>query len=62
MEFGNKTPSLSEFVKVLPKILDKRSAERENITNHSRLVFHDPNNKDVNDALELASWKLNEGC
>ena len=27
IEFGNKTPSLEELVLVLPKILDKRSAE-----------------------------------
>ena len=61
VEFGNRVPSLSEFVKILPKILDKRSAEREHIYNHRRLVFHDPNNREVDDALELASWNLNEG-
>ena len=54
-------PSLTELVKVLPKILDRRSAERENTSTHRRLVFHDPENEDVDKALESASWKLNEG-
>ena len=61
VEFGNRVPSLSELIKVLPKILDKRSAERENISNNRRLVFRYPENVEVDKALELASWKLNEG-
>ena len=61
VEFGNRVPSLTELVKVLPKILDRRSAERENTSTHRRLVLHDPENEDVDKALESASWKLNEG-
>ena len=55
VEFGNRVPSLTELVKVLPKILDRRSAERENTSTHRRLVFHDPENEDVDKALESAS-------
>jgi hypothetical protein len=61
VDLGNRTPSLSELIKVLSKILDKRSAERETTSTHRRLVFHDPENAEVDKALETASWELNEG-
>ena len=54
-------PTLTELVRILPKILDRRLSEREDISNHRRLLFHDPENKHVDKALELASWELNQG-
>ena len=61
VEFGSRMPTLTELVRILPKILDRRLSEREDISNHRRLLFHDPENKHVDKALELASWELNEG-
>ena len=59
VEFGHKTPSLSELVKVLPYILDRKSVERDN--SGRRLVFRFPDNKEIDRALEEASWFLNDG-
>ena len=50
-EFGNRTPTLSELVKVLPAILDQRSVERD--TASRRLVFRYPENKHIDLALEV---------
>ena len=61
VEFGTRIPSLSELVTVLPKVLDKRSNERENNSTNRRLIFRFPEDKLVDKALEDASWKLNEG-
>ena len=61
VEFGSRMPTLTELVRILPKILDRRLSEREDVSNHRRLLFHDPENEHVDKALELASWELNEG-
>ena len=60
VEFGRKCPSLEELILVLPKILDKRSSERELATINRRVIFHHKNPK-LNEALERASWDLNAG-
>ena len=56
----NCSSSLKELIFILPKVLDKRSAEREQATAHRRVIFH---HKIVqfDKALEEASWELNAG-
>ena len=57
-EFGNRTPSLTELVSFLPKILDCRTENRQkNIFNRRLVIYH----KDARyrSALEAASWDLN---
>ena len=58
VEFGNRIPTLSELCTVLPKLLDKRTAEREQNINLRRLVIHHPD-PEFEKALQTASWKLN---
>ena len=36
--FGNRTPTLKEFIGILPKILDDRSEERKNKLNSKRIL------------------------
>merc|ERR1712081_31848 len=59
LEFGNRTPSLSELVKVLPHILDNRSTER--VMAGRRLVYRYLENKSIDEALEEGNWTLNAG-
>ena len=51
---------MNDLIIALPRILTKRSAEREQKSSTRRLLFTDPNPL-INSALEKASWKLNEG-
>ena len=60
VEFGSRTPSLHELILVLPKILDKRSAERALATAHRRIIYH-YKNPEFDKALEQGSWELNAG-
>ena len=60
IEFGRKTPSLQELILVLPKILDKRSAERAQVTDNRRVVYHHKI-PEFERALEQGSWELNAG-
>ena len=46
VEFGSHIPSLSELCIALPKILDKRTYERENRTTLRRLIIHHPDEQD----------------
>ena len=57
-EFGNKIPTLSELIMILPKILDHRNEERQKQIYSSRLVIFHKNPK-FRIALEKASWVLN---
>ena len=57
-EFGNRTPSLTELIDILPKILDCRSEDRQKNIFHKRLVIYHKDPK-YRTALEAASWDLN---
>ena len=60
IEFGRRTPTLSELLLVLPRVLAKRTAEREQEYIQKRLIIHHENPK-FDHALQIASWKLNLG-
>ena len=57
-EFGNRTPTLTEIINILPKILDSRSESRQTVIFNRRLVIYHKDPKYRN-ALEAASWELN---
>ena len=58
VEFGYVTPTMEQLITILPKILDKRSEERETVIGTRRIVIHHPNPV-YKSALEEASWVLN---
>ena len=57
-EFGTTTPTLTDLINVLPKILDQRTENRQkNIFNKRLVIYHkEPRYRT---ALEKASWELN---
>ena len=56
--FGNRTPSLSDLIRILPEILDKRNEERmSKVANKRHTIYH--KNPIYREALETASWKIN---
>ena len=57
-EFGNRTPTLTEIINILPKILDSRSESRQTVIFNRRLVIYHKDPKYRN-ALDAASWELN---
>ena len=57
-EFGNRTPSISDLIMFLPRILDARSESRQkNIYSKRLVIYHE--NPLYRTALESASWVLN---
>ena len=58
LEFPSRTPTLTEFIQVLPRALDERTAKREKDIVMKRLTIYDPK-PELNKALSSASWKLN---
>ena len=59
-EFGNRTPTLTELIDILPRILDGRSENRQRNIFSKRLVIYHKDPK-YRLALEAASWELNAG-
>ena len=59
-EFGERAPTLSDLVCILPMILDARNEARVTLTtvHGKRLVIFHPNPL-YREALEKASWELN---
>ena len=57
-EFGDRVPSLSDLVCILPQILDARTESRMNTAYGKRLVIYHEN-PEYREALEKASWELN---
>ena len=57
-EFGDRTPSLTELVCILPEILDARTESRLNTAHGKRFIIYH-HNPEYNEALEKASWELN---
>ena len=57
-EFGNRTPTLTDLIDMLPRILDCRTENRQqNIFSKRLVIYHkDPRYRA---ALEAASWDLN---
>ena len=51
---------MEEVILVLPKVLDKRSAERQKTIYETRLIIFDKN-PIYRSALQTASWDLNKG-
>ena len=56
--FGQKTPTLSEFIPAIGKIIQQQFRNRQIRCDNKRLViFHE--SPKFQEALESASWKLN---
>ena len=57
-QFGERIPTLSQLITLLPAILDARMEVRMNTVHGKRFViFHE--NQIYREALEKASWDLN---